>query len=67
MEEVVALGAALDFPVWDENAPDLPPLPAPPGSTALLLACADIAMFGEKERGDPNSRRDMPGQSLDFF
>jgi hypothetical protein len=67
MEEVVALGAALDFPVWDENARDLPPLPAPPGSTALLLACAMLAAVGEKERLDPNVRRDMPGQYLEYY
>jgi hypothetical protein len=54
MEEVVARGAALDFPVSDENAPGIPPLPAPPGSTALLLACAMLAMHGEMER------RNMP-------
>jgi hypothetical protein len=57
MEEAVALGAALDFPVWDKNASDNPPLPAPPGSTALLLACAILAAYGEKERRDPNFGR----------
>jgi hypothetical protein len=53
MEEVVARGAALDFPVSDKNAPDIPPAPAPPGSTALLLACALIALYGEMERCNP--------------
>jgi hypothetical protein len=57
MEEAVALGAALDFPVSDENRQNLPPLPAPPGSTALLLACAVLAIHGEMERHDPNIRR----------
>jgi hypothetical protein len=54
MEEVVALGAALDFPVWDKdkNAPDIPPLPAPPGSTALLLACSILAIPAELIRLD---------------
>jgi hypothetical protein len=57
MEEVVKLGAALDFPVSDTNASELPPLPAPPGSTALLLACAMLACYGELRRPDPNVRR----------
>jgi hypothetical protein len=65
LEEVVALGAALDFPVSDDNPPDIPPLPAPPGSTALLLACAVLAMYGEMERRDPNFRRVMPAQVFD--
>jgi hypothetical protein len=65
MEEVVGLGAALDFPVADENAPGIPPAPAPPGSTALLLACAIVAMYGEMERRDPNFRRAMPAQVFD--
>jgi hypothetical protein len=56
MEEIVALGAALDLPVKDKNAQGVPPLPAPPGSTALLLACALLAMVGEMERRNPNSR-----------
>jgi hypothetical protein len=59
MEEVVARGAALDFPVSDAIAPDVPPSPAPPGSTALLLACAFLAMYGENHR-DPHSRRIEP-------
>jgi hypothetical protein len=65
MEEVVALGAALDFPVWDENASGIPPSPAPPGSTALLLACTMLAMM---ERGNPNVRRrgmDMTAEVYD--
>jgi hypothetical protein len=56
MEEVVARGAALDFPVSDINTSGIPPLPAPPGSTALLLACALLAMYGEMERRYPNFR-----------
>jgi hypothetical protein len=60
MEEVVALGAALDFPVSDEHTADIPPLPAPPGTTALLLACAFLAAHGEKERRDPNVRVTVP-------
>jgi hypothetical protein len=54
MEEVVARGVALDLPVSDENAPDIPPSPAPPGSTALLLACALLATYGEMERRNPD-------------
>jgi hypothetical protein len=65
IEEVVALGAALDFPVLDENAPDVPPSPAPPGSTALLLACASLAMYGDKMHRFPNMRRMMPAGLLD--
>jgi hypothetical protein len=57
VEEVVATGAALDFPVGDENVPGTPPSPAPPGSTALLLACAMLAMYGTMERRNPNFRR----------
>jgi hypothetical protein len=64
-EELVALGAALDFPVTDSNPPGIPPAPAPPGSTALLLACALLAMVCEKERRDPNLRRTVPAQGLD--
>jgi hypothetical protein len=62
VEEVVALGAAIDFPVPDENPPDIPaaPAPAPAGSTALLLACAALAMFDEVERRNPNFRRNEP-------
>jgi hypothetical protein len=62
MEEDVARGAAIDFPVGDENEPDLSPIPAPPGSTALLLACAMLAMNGEMERRYPDLRRDTPTQ-----
>jgi hypothetical protein len=58
MEEVVARGAALDFPVSDKNAPDSS---APPGSTALILACAFLAMVGDKERRG----RSAPAQALD--
>jgi hypothetical protein len=65
MEEVVALGAALDFPVWDRNAPGVPPSPAPPGSTALLLACAFLAMYGDKMHRDPNFRSTVPAEFLD--
>jgi hypothetical protein len=61
MEEAVALGAALDLPVSDKNAPDFPPSPAPPGSTALLLACALLAMHGDKTHRDPV----MPTEVLD--
>jgi hypothetical protein len=57
MEEVVARGAALDLPVRDENAPGIPFLPAPLGSTALLLARAFLAMVGKQERRYPNLRR----------
>jgi hypothetical protein len=64
MEELVARGAALDFPVMAANAPGVPPLPAPPGSTALLLACAFLAIVGDKERTNPNHRR-MPTEVLD--
>jgi hypothetical protein len=65
IEEVVALGAALDFPVNDkENAPNHPPSPAPPGSTALLLACAFLAMYGEMGR---RSRTPVPAENLEFL
>jgi hypothetical protein len=57
MEEVVARGAALDFPVSDKNALDIPPVPVPPGSTALLLACALLAIYGESEHRIPTLRR----------
>jgi hypothetical protein len=60
MEEVVARGAALDFPVWEEDAPHIPPLRALHGSTALLLACAWLAMHGEIERRNPDPRVTMP-------
>jgi hypothetical protein len=62
MEEVVALGAALDFSIGDKSASDIPPLPAPPGSTALLLACATLAVNGEMERRYPNFLRDSLGE-----
>jgi hypothetical protein len=65
MEEVVALGAVLDFPVSDKNASEMPPLPAPPGSTALLLACAMLAMYIVMERRNPNLRRNTPAGVLD--
>jgi hypothetical protein len=61
MEEVVGLGAALDCPVSDRDAPGAPHLPAPPGSTALLLACAMLAMG----RTNPNYRRRMTTEVLD--
>jgi hypothetical protein len=68
IEEVVALGAALDFTVNDkENAPNRPPSPAPPGSTALLLACAFLGMYGEMKRRDPNFIRDAPAEVLEFI
>jgi hypothetical protein len=66
MEEVIALGAALDLPVNDaHHAPDVPPLPAPPGSAALLLVCAFLAMCGDKMHRDPDSRRAMPAEVRD--
>jgi hypothetical protein len=65
MEEVVALGAALDFPVRDTNVEGIPPVPAPPRSTALVLACALLAMYGDLERLDPNLRRVMPAKVFD--
>jgi hypothetical protein len=66
-EEVVALGAALDFPVSDENrhVPNVPPLPAPTGSTALLLTCATLAIYGDKMHRDPTLRRDPPAGLLE--
>jgi hypothetical protein len=67
VEEVVALGAALDFPINNESDPSVPPMPAPPGSTALLLACASLAMYGEMERRDPpNFRRTASAEVLDY-
>jgi hypothetical protein len=65
MEEVVALGAALDFPVRDINVDGIPPVPAPPGSTALVLACAMLAMYGDMQRLDPNFRRVMPAKAFE--
>jgi hypothetical protein len=65
MEEVVALGAALDFPVQNKNPPGVPPSPAPPGSTALLLACAFLAMVGEMERRHPNYYRRQNFDTID--
>jgi hypothetical protein len=58
LEEVVALGASLDFPVLDRNHDDTQnpnqfTAPAPSGSTALVLACAAVAMYAEMERRDP--------------
>jgi hypothetical protein len=67
MEEVIARGAPLDFPVSDKNTLGIPPVPAPPGSTALLLACAFLAMVGEKMHRDPNSRRTVPAEILDML
>jgi hypothetical protein len=61
VEEVVALGAALDFPVPDEDGQDTA-APAPAGSTALLLACAALAMYSDMERRAPNFRRVTPAQ-----
>lgn len=46
MEELVALGAALDFPVFQDDA-DTSTNPAPAGSTALSLGCAILAKYGE--------------------
>jgi hypothetical protein len=65
MEEVGTRGAALDLPVRDENAPGIPPLPAPPGSTAMLLACAFLAMVGGKECRYPNLRRNGTARLFD--
>jgi hypothetical protein len=65
MEEVVALGAALDLPVKDESAPGVPLVSAPPGSTALLLACALLAMHGELERHYQNSYRSQNFDTID--
>jgi hypothetical protein len=60
MEEVVARGAALDYPVSEDDAPDIPPLRAPHGSTALLLACAWLAMLCKKECRNPDPRVTVP-------
>jgi hypothetical protein len=60
MEEVVALGASLDVPVLHTNVPDIRPvLPAPPGSTALLLACVTLATYGEMERHFQMTRNEI--------
>jgi hypothetical protein len=67
MEEVVARRAALDFFVNGENASGVPSSPAPPGSTALLLACAFLAMHGDKMHRDPNYRRTVPAEILDYI
>jgi hypothetical protein len=67
MEEVVAHGAAVDLPVTDKNASGVPPLPAPPGSTALLLACAMLAMLGKQQRIDSNDRRVMATEVIGHF
>jgi hypothetical protein len=68
MEEAVALGAAIDLPVADINAAQgIPPAPAPPGSTALLLVCALLAMISENERIDPTLRGTMSAKEIDTF
>jgi hypothetical protein len=67
MEEVVARGAALDFPISDNNYPDIPPIPAPPGSTALLLLCATLAVFGEVERLHLDNFRELPAEICGTF
>jgi hypothetical protein len=50
-EEVVALGAAIDYPVLTEsqNDPNLSETisPAPPGTTALVMCCATLALYGK--------------------
>jgi hypothetical protein len=65
MEEAVAHGAALDFPVRDINTSGILSVPAPPGSTALLLACAMLAYHGDRERRDPAYRRVVATQDFD--
>jgi hypothetical protein len=72
LEETVALGAALDFPVLDRNNHDNTnpnpggnqtfTAPAPLGSTALVLACAAVAMIGEMEPRDPIIRTIVPAE-----
>jgi hypothetical protein len=49
IEKVVALGATIDFPVRDNNAPGILLLPALPGSTALLLAWVTLAVYSNLE------------------
>ena len=44
LEEAVALGAAIDYPVLDPCFEDK--FPALPGTTALLLLCQALAMYG---------------------
>lgn len=54
LEAVVALGAALDYPVNNAHHSTKLHVPAPSGSTALVLAMASVAMFKKMERLDPN-------------
>lgn len=59
VEDLVALGAALDYPVLDvgqdEEHGEANGFHAPPGTTALLLACTVVAMHALS--------RDQPGLS----
>lgn len=43
LEDAVAAGAAIDFPVLEEN--NAGPYPAPPGTTALLLLVSSLAAY----------------------
>ena len=47
MEKAVAAGAALDVPVLTECTTG--PFPAPPGTTALVLACSVLATAGSQQ------------------
>ena len=50
-EDVVALGAAVDYPVLVESMNDPnqsdETMPAPQGTTALVMCCATLAVYGE--------------------
>jgi hypothetical protein len=43
LEEMVAFGAAIDFPVGEDSARGIPPCRAPIGATSLVLICANLA------------------------
>lgn len=66
LEQVVAFGAAIDFPVLDVECEE-GIFAAPPGCSALLLVCATLAMYGQLGTGLPLPRkqRDALNKSLE--
>ena len=65
LESVVSLGAALDYPVpRDSPHTSSPPMPAPTGSTALMLAVTTKAMYVIMESQTAGFRRAMVPQVL---
>jgi hypothetical protein len=45
LEDLVALGCAIDFPGLKDHADGETPRPAPIGATALVLLCANLALY----------------------